>query len=169
MASIAHHRSGLAGIALALLGAWVARPADAQSNHRDWRVYTVGSGNNKVCYAVSPATSASPSSANRSGAFSYVAVWADNPRVAVPSFRVASPLRDAPRPRAIVGRRSFELYAAGVEAFSRDAGDAPLAREIAAGSALRFEAAAEDGTRQTFEFSLRGSADAIDAARAACR
>jgi hypothetical protein len=160
---------------LALIAALlVAAPAaSAQSKaigrYSDWRVYTEGEGRSLICFATVEASDKAPKSAEHGEVVFYVTAWKSGAASNQPSLRVGYTLRSDIAPAAIIGRERFPMYAAGPEAFVKDNRDSSLVEALKKGSELRIEAASVKDARTAYHFSLKGSREAIDKARALCR
>lgn len=161
--------------ATALIAALVAAApiASAQSKaigrFNDWRVYTEGEGRSMVCFAAVDASDKAPKSVEHGEVVFYVTAWKSGAATSQPSLRVGYALRTDIAPTAIVGRDKFAMYAAGSEAFVKDDRDRILVEALKKGSELRIEAASVKDARTAYHFSLKGSRDAIDKARALCK
>lgn len=147
--------------------------ASAQSKaigrYNDWRVYTEGEGRNMVCFAAVDASDKAPKAAEHGEVVFYVATWKSGAASNQPSLRVGYQLRTDIAPAAIVGRERWPMYASGSEAFVKDNRDQSLVEALKKGQELRIEAASVKDARTAYHFSLKGSRDAIDKARALCR
>ncbi len=151
----------------------VAPAANAQSKaigrYNDWRVYTEGEGRNMVCFAAVEASDMAPKAADHGEVTFYVAAFKSGAATSQPSLRVGYTLRKDLAPAAIIGRDRFPMYAAGQEAFFPDDREKPLLDALKKGKELRVEAASVKDARTAYHFSLKGSRDAIDKAKALCK
>lgn len=151
----------------------MAAPAHAQSKaigrFSDWRVYTEGEGRNLVCFATVEASDKAPKSIDHGEVVFYVTAWKSGAATNQPSLRVGYKLRTDIAPSAVIGRERFAMYAAGEEAFVKDDRDKALVEAMKKGSELRIEAASVKDARTAYHFSLKGSREAIDKARALCK
>jgi hypothetical protein len=159
---------------LALIAALLAAPAaSAQSKaigrYSDWRVYTEGEGRSLICFATVEASDKAPKSAEHGEVVFYVTAWKSGAASNQPSLRVGYTLRSDIAPAAIIGRERFPMYASGPEAFVKDNRDSSLVEALKKGSELRVEAASVKDARTAYHFSLKGSREAIDKARALCK
>jgi len=150
-----------------------ALPASAQSKaigrYNDWRVFTEGEGRSMVCFAAVDASDKTPKAAEHGEVVFYVATWKSGAAASQPSLRVGYQLRADIAPTAIVGRERWAMYASGPEAFVKDNRDQALVEAMKKGQELRIEAASVKDARTAYHFSLKGSRDAIDKARALCK
>lgn len=164
----------MARLALLMAAIVAAAPvAAAQSKaigrYNDWRVYTEGEGRNMVCFAAVEPTDMAPKSANHGEVTFYVAAFKSGAATSQPSLRVGYTLRTDLAPQAIIGRDKFQMYASGQEAFFPDDREKPLIEALKKGQELRVEAASVKDARTAYHFSLKGSRDAIDKAKALCK
>lgn len=159
--------------AIVVLTLALAPAAAAQSKaigrYNDWRVYTEGEGRSMVCFAAVDASDKAPKAAEHGEVVFYVATWKSGAAASQPSLRVGYQLRTDIAPTAIVGRERWPMYASGPEAFVKDNRDQALVEALKKGQELRIEAASVKDARTAYHFSLKGSRDAIDKARALCR
>lgn len=159
----------------ALLAAFVILVAPALADTRaigrynDWRVYTEGEGRDMICFAAVEPLDMAPKSVDHGEVLFYVAAWRNGAADNQPSLRVGYALRADIAPQAVIGRERFAMYAAGPEAFLPDAQEKPLLNALKKGQELRIEAASVKDGRTAYHFSLKGSREAIDKARALCR
>lgn len=148
-------------------------PASAESKaigrYNDWRVYTEGEGRSLVCFAAVEAHDKAPKSIEHGEVIFYVAAWKSGAASSQASLRVGYSLRGDITPAAVVGRDRFAMFASGSEAFVKDNRDAALVEAVKKGRELRIEAASVKDARTAYHFSLKGSRDAIDKARALCK
>lgn len=158
--------------AVACLALIVALPAAADvkavGRFKDWRVFTEGAGSGMVCFAAVEPSDSSPRSVEHGDVNFYVATWKAHP-TSQTSLKVGYTLRKDVYPEAVVGRDRFKLYAAGDEAFAEDGVEKSLLAAIKKGTELRIEAASVKDARTAYTFSLKGSTEAIDKAKALCR
>ena len=163
----------LTALLLAATTAMSAPAAFAQSKavgrYNDWRVYTEGEGRALICFATVEASDMAPNSVNHGEVVFYVTAWKSGVAVNQPSLRVGYALRTDIAPVAIIGRDRFTMYASGTEAFVKDDRDRELVEGLKHGSELRVEAASVKDARTAYHFSLKGSKDAIEKARALCK
>lgn len=159
---------------LLLAAAAVAAPAasaqtKAVGRYKDWRVFTETVGRDTVCFAAVEASDKAPKSVSHGDVNFYVATWKSGSGLNQPSLKVGYQLRTDLAPQAIIGRERFQMYVSGPEAFFPDDREKSLLAAIKKGSELRIEAASVKDARTAYHFSLKGSTEAIDKARALCR
>ena len=158
----------LMAVLLAVAPAAIAQ-SKAIGRYNDWRVYTEGEGRNMVCFAAVEASDMAPKAADHGEVTFYVAAFKSGAATSQPSLRVGYTLRKDLAPAAIIGRDRFPMYAAGQEAFFPDDREKPLLDALKKGKELRIEAASVKDARTAYHFSLKGSRDAIDKAKALCK
>ncbi|MEZ5939391.1 MAG: hypothetical protein R3C52_14430 [Hyphomonadaceae bacterium] len=159
----------VAACALAPVGAGRAEAeVQAIGRYKDWRVYTEKVGKDLICFAAVDASDKAPKAVDHGDVTFYIATWKSGSAVNQPSLRVGYDLRTDIPPEARIGRSRFRMFAAGPEAFVEDSRERSLVDAIKKGSELKVEAAGKDA-RTAYHFSLSGSSDAIDKARALCR
>lgn len=158
---------------LALIALVLPAPATAEvkaiGRYKEWRVYTEGSGSSLVCFAATPASDSAPKGVSHGEVNFYVSTWKGKPSTNQTSLKVGYTLRTDIAPQATIGRERFPMYAAGQEAFVEDGREKSLLDAIKKGTELRVEAASVKDARTAYHFSLKGSSEAIDKARALCR
>jgi hypothetical protein len=163
----------LRAVALVAAGLALAPVAGAQSKaigrYNDWRVYTEGAGKSMICFAAVEPYDMAPKATDHGEVTFYVAAWKNGAASSQPSLRVGYKLRTDIAPVAIIGRDRYPMYAAGQEAFFPDDREKSLVEALKKGQELRVEAASVKDARTAYHFSLKGSRDAIDKARALCR
>jgi hypothetical protein len=156
-------------VALLTLAPSAAAQSKAIGRFNDWRVYTEGEGRQMVCFATVEASDKAPKAADHGEVVFYVTAWKSGAAANQPSLRVGYTLRTDIAPAAVIGRERFPMYAAGPEAFVKDNRDGALVEALKKGSELRIEAASVKDARTAYHFSLKGSREAIDKARALCK
>ncbi|MDZ4761570.1 MAG: invasion associated locus B family protein [Alphaproteobacteria bacterium] len=156
-------------VGLAALSAPAAAEVKAIGRYQEWRVYTEAVGKDLVCFAATPAIDMAPKNVAHGEVNFFVASWKSGAAASQPSLAVGYDLRADLAPEAVIGRERFAMYAAGREAFVTDSREKPLIAALKKGSELRIEAASLKDARTAYHFSLKGSTDAIDKARALCR
>jgi hypothetical protein len=143
--------------------------AKAIGRYKDWRVFTENVGKDLVCFAAVEPSDKAPKGVDHGEVNFYVATWKSGAGANQPSLKVGYTLRKDIVPEAIIGRDRFKMYASGPEAFFSDDKEKSLIAALKKGSELRIEAASVKDARTAYHFSLKGSTEAIDKARALCR
>lgn len=162
--------------ALAVTAGFVlsAAPAAAQEpqfhqQHGEWRVFTRGSGEERVCYATSRPTESRPADVEHGDVYFMVASWASGAATEQPSFLAGYELRADNPPVARVGSDAATMYVSEREGFLEEASDErALIDAMRAGSNMRVEAASGRGTQTAYTFSLSGVTAALRQAGELC-
>ena len=166
-----------AALAAALLAA--AAPVLAQDNaaatpefqgeHRDWRVFTRASGEDRVCYALSRPQDSRPGNVDHGDVYFLVSSWASGAAKDQPNFLAGYALRPESPPEVRVGSSRFQMYVSGREGFLEELGDeARLVRAMRRGAEMRVEATSERGTATAYVFSLMGVTAALQQVEDLC-
>lgn len=161
-------------IAAAMLAA-IAGPAAAdvlelKGHHDYWSVFVSDRPGDKICYAVSKPVTWEPAEAGEAPAWLYISTFlsdGERDQISITTGAAMDPAQ--PAAVEIKGKR-YELQTHGRRAYAKDGNaETALRRAIAAGRALKVEAVSSKGNLLEYVYSLRGSADAIIQARAACK
>lgn len=159
-----------------VLCAIIAAPvltASAQSTaigrFKDWRVFTEKAGSDLICFAAVEPLDSAPKGVDHGDVNFYVATWKSGKALNQPSLKVGYTLRTDLAPQAIIGREKFPMYASGPEAFFPDGQEKGFIASLQKGQELRIEAASVKDKRTAYHFSLKGSREAIDKAKALCK
>lgn len=158
----------LAGGLVSLVLPAAEAEVQAIGRYKDWRVYTEKVGRDTICFAAVEADDRTPKNIQHGEVTFYVATWKSGAASSQPSLKVGYELRNDIAPVAVIGRERFRMYASGNEAFVTDSDEKGLLAALKKGTDLRIEAARKE-SRTAYAFSLKGSTDAIDKARALCR
>jgi hypothetical protein len=150
-------------------GAAASADVKAIGRYKDWRVFTEAVGRDTVCFAAVEASDLAPRNVDHGEVNFYVATWKSGSARNQPSLKVGYTLRSDIAPVAVIGRERFKMFVSGAEAFVADKDETPLLNAIKKGTELRIEAASVKDARTAYHFSLKGSSDAIEKARALCR
>ena len=97
------------GLVLSSTAAHASSPKSV-ATYKDWIVYSLDLGGDKVCYAVSEPTDKSPRSVNHGDIFFMVSTWKSGVAQGQPSFMAGYDLRDAPEPVIRIGSDKWEMY-----------------------------------------------------------
>lgn len=140
-----------------------------QGAHGDWRVFTRGEGQARVCYVLSTPSESLPRNVDHGDVFFLVASWANGDAEEQPSFMAGYPLRPESPPLARVGSDRFSMFVSEREGFIEEARDEDrLVDAMRRGSTMRVEAMSERGTATVYEFSLSGITAALRDADQRC-
>ncbi|MCP2671041.1 invasion associated locus B family protein [Maricaulaceae bacterium EIL42A08] len=162
----------VSAFALGLSLAPVATAQDAvfHGEERDWRVFTRGEGDARICYVQSTPQEANPASANHGDVFFLVASWANGDADEQPSFLSGQLLRPDSPPRVRIGSDRYRMFVSEREGFVESPDDEEdLVGDMRRGSTMRVEATHSDGTLVAYEFSLSGVTAALQSADRLCR
>lgn len=133
-----------------------------QGTHRDWRVFTRGEGNDRICYALSRPTDQRPADVDHGSVFFLVARFANGAADEQPNFVAGYELMPDRAPVARVGSRSYQMYVSGQEGFLEELTDETrLVSGMRRGSSMRVEAMSTRGTATAYTFSLSGITAAL--------
>ena len=140
-----------------------------QGAHYDWRVFTRGSGADRICYALSEPTELLPSGVDHGEVYFLVSSWASGAAEEQPSFFAGYPLKPDSPPRTRVGSDRYTMFVSEQEGFLEDPGDeSRLVGAMRRGSTMRVEAVSARGTATVYEFSLSGVTAALEAVEDLC-
>lgn len=155
--------------ALACAAAASGQEPAFQGEHNDWRVFTRGEGEAKICYATSRPTDARPGSVDHGEVYFLIASWASGAAEEQPSFLAGYPLRPDNAPVARVGSSRYPMYVSEREGFVEDLRDEErLVAAMRRGSTMRVEAMSARGTATAYEFSLSGVTAALEQVERLC-
>ena len=156
-------------IGLTILAAPAIADPVAQGRFKDWAVFTETVAGDLICYAATEAQSKSPSKVSHGDVWFYVTSWKSGKAKAQPSLKVGYDFKEGSSPKARIGRSSWTLFPASMEAFAEDSDDPAIVAALRKGADLIVDATSARGTKVSYRFSLSGSASAIDKAADACR
>jgi len=159
-----------------VLTVWMlaAAPASAQEpqlqgRHNDWRVYTLGEGADRVCYALSRPRDKRPGNVAHGDIFFLVSSWASGVMREQATFVAAYDLRPSSPPLARIGSTRAPMYVAGQEGFVENTADERrLIEAMRRGAEMRVEATSERGTAVVYTFSLSGVTASLRQVRELC-
>ena len=162
--------AALAATALAAAPAAAQGQPQAIATFKDWSVFVVGEGADRICYAATDVSDKSPKSVNHGEVFFLIASWKSGAARNQPSFRAGYNLKDAPRPVVRVGSDKWDMFADQNEAFIESAAsEQALVAAMRRGSDMRVNAMSARGTATSYEISLLGVSAALDRVAAECR
>ena len=156
-------RLGLIAAALLVTApAAMAQAPDFRGQHNDWRVFTRGSGDDRVCYAVTRPTDSRPGDVNHGEVYFLVSSWATGAAREQPSFMAGYELRPDNPPRARIGTERVTFFVSEQEGFVEERRDeARLVDAMRRGATMRVEAVSARGTNTAYIFSLSGVTAAL--------
>ena len=139
---------------------------DFQGSYNDWKVFSRGSGAQRICYALSEAQDKRPTQVSHGNIFFMIASWADKTATEQPNLAVGYPLAPSNPPEARIGSNKFSLYVEGKEAFFEN--DKQIVASMRKGSVMRINAVSTRGTATAYKFSLSGVTAALRRVKAIC-
>lgn len=161
--------SAIFAVALSAAPALAQVEPKLKATHGDWKVYTRGSGAERICFVQSEAQTMSPSSVNHGKIYFMVANWKNGSAKEQPSFMAGYPLKTTRAPKARVGSSTVKMFAADNEAFISETSDErKLVAKMRAGSSMTVSAYSARGTDTRYSFSLKGVTAALKQAKSAC-
>lgn len=141
-----------------------------EGTFKDWTTYSRDAGNDKSCYAITKATTKSPSSVRHGDIYFMVSNWRSGVAKEQPSLLTSFDLNRNIAPEARIGSKKAVFYTANNEAFIEDSADEKaLVKAMRGGSTMRMTAQSNRGTSVSYSFSLSGVTAALKKAKDACR
>ena len=157
-------------LGLSATPAALGQEAVFHGEERDWRVFTRGEGEARICYVQSTPREANPASVDHGDVFFLVASWANGDADEQPSFLSGQLLRPDSPPRVRIGSDRYRMFVSEREGFVESPDDEDdLVGDMRRGSTMRVEATHTDGTLVAYEFSLSGVTAALQSADRLCR
>lgn len=162
-------------LTIAALAAGVVTQAAAAepkeiATSRDWVVYTLETGGDRICYAASRPKEKAPSSVNHGDVYFMIATWKSGAATEQPNFLAGYDLKDKPAPTVRIGSDRWSMFASGTEGFIEVARDeARLVAAMKRGSDMRLSATSVRGTATEYTFSLLGFSGALERMTTACK
>lgn len=154
---------------LAGAGAASAQEPAFQGEHNDWRVFTRGEGEERVCYATSRPTDSRPGSVDHGDVYFLVSTWASGAAEEQPSFLAGYALQPDHAPVVRVGSSRYQMYVSQQEGFVEELRDEQrLVDAMRRGYTMRVEAMSTRGTATAYEFSLSGVTAALEQVERLC-
>ncbi len=155
-------RLGLIAAALLITSPVAAQAPDFRGQHNDWRVFTRGTGAERVCYAVTRPTESRPGDVAHGEVYFFVSSWASGAAREQPSFMAGYELRPDNPPRASVGNDRVTFFVSEQEGFVEERRDETrLVDAMRRGATMRVEAVSARGTNTAYIFSLSGITAAL--------
>ncbi|MGP1273801.1 MAG: invasion associated locus B family protein, partial [Caulobacterales bacterium] len=148
----------------------LAQAPHFQGQHNDWRVFTRGSGPERICYAISRPVDSRPGDVDHGDVYFFVSTWASGAAREQPSFLAGYELRADNPPRASVGSDRVSMYVDDREGFVEEPREeSRLVDAMRRGATMRVEAVSARGTNTAYTFSLSGVTAALRQAGELCR
>jgi invasion protein IalB len=163
---------------LAALCAGSALAADEKptllDTFRDWHVYSVGAGNDRLCYALSQPKQMNPANTARESVFFLISTWparkVNNEPSVVPGYQY----KTGTKVQLQVGSDKFELFtkndgAAGGAWVENPADEKKLIDAMKRGAEMSVTGTSSRGTLTRDNYSLSGISAALDKVAATCK
>lgn len=155
-------RLGLIAAAFLVTSPAAAQAPDFRGQHNDWRVFTRGTGPERVCYAVTRPTESRPGDVAHGEVYFFVSSWASGAAREQPSFMAGYELRPDNPPRASIGNDRVTFFVSDQEGFVEERRDETrLVDAMRRGATMRVEAVSARGTNTAYIFSLSGITAAL--------
>lgn len=162
----------------AIAGVMAAVPAAADSpqklgSFKSWAAYTSGSGDAKVCYALSTPTMMEPVRVKRNPAYFLINDWPGRKAKSEPEVVPGYQYKDGSTVTAEVGPDKFEFFTkndggAGAAWIEQEADEKRLIDAIRRGAEVVVTGVSKRGTMTHDTYSLAGLSEALDKAHEAC-
>jgi invasion protein IalB len=158
---------------LAAGSAWTgtnsARAAELVSTHNDWKAYRHGAGDERMCFAVSEPSEASPQGDRRESPHIYVTAWPKAGIKAEISVLVGASLNKSAEIEVSVDGNKFELFPDGDRAYVSDANDElKLLDAMRRGRSMTVTSTSAEGKQMRDTYSLLGLTAAIHSMSSGC-
>jgi hypothetical protein len=158
---------------LAAGSAWIstgsARAAELVSTHNDWKAYRHGTGDERMCFAVSEPSEANPQGGRREGPHIYVTAWPKAGIKAEISVLVGASLNKNAEIQISVDGNRFELFPDGDRAYVSDADDElKLLDAMRRGRTMTVTSTSAEGKQMRDTYSLLGLTAAIQSMSSGC-
>lgn len=162
----------------AVAGVMAAMPAAADSpqslgTFKHWSAYTSGSGDAKVCYALSMPTMMEPRRVRRDPAYFLINDWPGRKAKSEPEIVPGYQYKDGSTVTAEVGPDKFEFFTkndggAGGAWVEQESDEKRLIDAMRRGAEVIVTGISRRGTMTRDTYSLAGLSDALDKAHGAC-
>lgn len=158
---------------LAAGSAWsdagAASAAELVSTHSDWKAYRHGAGDQRLCFAVSEPSEATPQNVKRTGPHIYITAWPKAGIKAEISVLVGVALNKTAQIQVNVDGNRFELFPDGDRAYVSDASEeSKLLDAMRRGRSLTVTATSAAGQQTRDTYSLSGVTAAIQSMTSGC-
>jgi hypothetical protein len=162
--------------ALLLAGTSPAAAADEPAllgSFNSWSAYSLGSGDSKVCYALSKPTSEVPKRAKRDPAYFLINDWPGRKAKAEPEIVPGYQYKDASTVTVAVGSDNFSFFTkndagAGAAWVLAQADEERLIEAMKVNQSATVTGVSKRGTTTTDTYSLAGLGDALDKIHQTC-
>jgi hypothetical protein len=173
----------IAALALTFVVAGFAAGAKAQDapkllgKYDDWSAYTYGSGNDRMCYAMTTPVKMLPAGASRGDVYFMVTHRPARKTKNEVSMRVGYPFKSTSRPFATVGTDKFQMFSGVKEGgehrfwawLENPSEEGKMVQALKSGSSMEIKGTSERDTLTTDTYSLKGSSAALKKIDDACK
>lgn len=166
------------GVAISIAGVAATLPAGAESpeklgTFKNWSAYTSGSGDAKVCYALSTPTMMEPTRLKRDPAYFLINDWPGRKAKSEPEVVPGYLYKEGSKVTAEVGSDKFEFFTkndngAGDAWVQQEDDEKRLIEAMRRGAEVIVTGISRRGTLTRDTYSLAGLSDALDKAHEAC-
>lgn len=166
--------SAILGAALLLAatgGALAQAPQPkAVAQFGDWSVYASGSGNSRVCYAISQPKDRQPGGLKRDPAYFFISTRPGEKVTNEVSLKMGFPLKEGSEAKLTVGTQAFQLYTKEDGAWVRNVADeGKLVDAIRKGKDVTVVSTSLRGNPTTDKYGLSGISQALDRVAQECK
>lgn len=161
-----------ASMLLAAMGGALAQPQQPKpvAQFGAWSVYASGSGNAKVCYAISQPKERLPAGLKRDPAFFFISTRPGEKVTNEVSLKMGFVLKNESEAKLTVGGQTFLLYTKEDGAWVRNVADEnKLVDTLRKGKDVVVVSTSQRGNTVTDKFSLAGIVQALDKVAQECR
>ena len=141
---------------------------------RDWHVYSVGAGADRLCYALSQPKQMNPANVTRDAVFFLISTWPGRKVRSEPSVVPGYQYKVGTKVQVQVGSDKFELFtkndgSAGGAWMENPADEKKLIDAMKRGSEMSITGTSTRGTLTRDNYSLAGISAALDKVDATCK
>lgn len=156
-------------LAAGLAGPGPARAAELVSTHNDWKAYRHGTGDQRMCFAVSEPSEASPQNTRKESPHIYVTAWPKAGIKAEISVLLGVALNKSAQIQVNVDGNRFELFPDGDRAYVSDVNEElKLLDAMRRGRSMTITATSAGGEQTRDTYSLSGVTAAIQSMSSGC-
>ncbi|MGD9802694.1 MAG: invasion associated locus B family protein [Hyphomicrobiaceae bacterium] len=146
-----------------------ASAAELVSTHSDWKAYRHGTGDQRMCFAVSEPNEAGPNNVKRESPHVYVTAWPKAGIKAEISVLVGLALKKNAEIEVNIDGNRFELFPDGDRAYVSDANDElKLLDAMRRGRSMTITATSTGGQETRDTYSLSGLTAAVQSMSSGC-
>ena len=164
--------AAIAGGALAATPVF-ADPPQSIGDFKSWSVFVSGTGDQKVCYALSRPKMSEPAKLKRDATYFLINDWPGRKAKAEPEIVPGYEFKDGSKVTVEVGPNKFEFFTknenkSGGAWVEQQADEAHLIEAMRKGAELVVIGTSKRGTKTRDTYSLAGLSDALDKADSTC-